>query len=319
MKQKTATLEVPSERYPGHEQVYRLMYLGRLLDEEAPNFLRKNMGWSYHAPCAGHDAIQVALGCTFRQGKDYLFPYYRDLVTSLAAGLTAKEIILNGLSREEDVAGKGRHMSNHFAKPAINIQNVSSCVSNHAQHAAGVARAAKYYKSDAIAYASFGESSSSEGYVFEAINGSSREKLPVVFVMQDNGYGIGVPKREQSANEILAENYRGIGNLHIEICDGRDVFACFRSMQAAVDFVSAGEGCAIVYAMCARIGPHSNSDNHTLYRSEKELEEAKKRDPLPIFRNFLLKEKLATESQLKEIEADAEKEFNAAVEYGSAA
>ena len=101
-------------------------------------------------------------------------------------------------------------MSNHFAKPSIHIQNVSSCVSNHAQHAAGLARAVKRYGSEAVVYASFGESSASEGYVFEAINGASREKLPVVFVMQDNGYGIGVPKHEQSANERIAENFRGL-------------------------------------------------------------------------------------------------------------
>jgi 2-oxoisovalerate dehydrogenase E1 component len=199
-KTKTARKSAPPN-YPGDERAYHLMFLGRLIDDEAPNFLRKAMGWSYHAPNAGHDAIQLALGCTFRPRKDFLFPYYRDLTTALAGGMTSREILLNGLSRDADVASGGRHMSNHFAKPEIGIQNVSSCVSNHIQHAAGLGRAAKYFNSDAVVYCSFGESSAAEGYVYEALNGISRELLPVVTVMQDNGYGISVPKRDHSANE----------------------------------------------------------------------------------------------------------------------
>ena len=167
-----------------------------------PNYLKQGLGWSYHAPCAGHDAIQLALGMTFRPGRDYLFPYYRDLATCVAAGLTAEEILLNGMSKATDVASGGRHMSNHFAKPEIGIQNVSSCVSNHAQHAAGLGRAIKTYGKDAIVFCSIGESSTSEGYFYEAVNGASREKLPVVFVIQDNGYGISVPKTDQTANRL---------------------------------------------------------------------------------------------------------------------
>lgn len=309
----------PPERYPGHEQVYRLMVLARLIDDEAPNFLRKNLGWSYHAPCAGHEAIQVALGCTFRPSHDYLFPYYRDLATSLAAGISPTEIILNGLSKQADVAGGGRHMSNHFAKPEIHVQNVSSAVSNHSQHAVGLARAVKHYGSDAVVFASFGESSCSEGYVFEAINGASREQVPAVFVVQDNGYGIGVPKREQSANERIAENFRGIANLHIAYCDGRDVCDCFRAMAEAVAFVASGAGCAIVYAECVRIGSHSNSDDHSLYRDEKELAAARARDPLPLFRRTLLDEGHLDEEQLAAIEKEAQAQFREAVDAGMAA
>ena len=318
-KPKPAPAAAAPARYPGHREAYRLLRITRLIDEEAPNFLRKNLGWSYHAPAAGHEAIQLALGSTFRPGIDYLFPYYRDLCTVLAGGITATEVILNGLSKADDVAGGGRHMSNHFAKQSLHIQNVSSAVSNHAQHAAGLARAIKHYGSDAVAYASFGESSASEGYVFEAINGASREQLPVVFVMQDNGYGIGVPKREQSANERIAENFSGIANLHIEYCDGRDVMDCFRAMRRATDFAASGSGPAIVYAECVRIGSHSNSDNHALYRSDEELAAAQARDPLPIFRDWLLEDGALTEEQLTEIEAEAEEIVQAAIAEGMAA
>ena len=103
---------------------YKLQHLGRRLDEKAALYLKMAKGWSYHAPCAGHDGIQIALGQIFRQNKDFLFPYYRDLMTSLSGGITIEEIILNGLSKDGDVAGGGRHMSNHFAKPSIGIQNV---------------------------------------------------------------------------------------------------------------------------------------------------------------------------------------------------
>src|SRR5215471_16534653 len=105
---------------PSREELakwYAIMHLARVLDDKAPNYLKQGLGWSYHAPAAGHDAIQLALGMTFRPGRDYLFPYYRDLTTCVAAGLTAEEILLNGMSKAADVASGGRHMSNHFAKP----------------------------------------------------------------------------------------------------------------------------------------------------------------------------------------------------------
>ncbi|RLD54780.1 MAG: 2-oxoisovalerate dehydrogenase, partial [Bacteroidetes bacterium] len=124
---------------------YSLLSLGRQLDEKAPNYLKQALGWSYHAPYAGHDGIQLAIGQVFDRKTDHLFPYYRDMLTVLSAGLTAEEIILNGISKATDIAGAGRHMSNHFAKPEWNIHNVSSCTGNHTLHAAGVARGIKKY------------------------------------------------------------------------------------------------------------------------------------------------------------------------------
>lgn len=282
---------------------YGLMHLSRVLDDKAPNYLKQGLGWSYHAPCAGHDAIQLALGMTFRPGRDYLFPYYRDLATCVAAGLTAEEVLLNGMSKAADVASGGRHMSNHFAKPEIGIQNVSSCVSNHAAHAAGLARAIKTYGKDAIVYCSVGESSTSEGYFYEAVNGASCEKLPVVFVIQDNGYGISVPKVDQTANQYAADNFRGFLNLKIIHCDGLDVFDSFRAMREAVEYVRTGEGAAMVHARCVRIHSHSNSDRHELYRSPEELDAARAADPLPRFRRTLLEQGLLTADEIGAIEA----------------
>jgi len=279
---------------------YRLAFLARKIDDIAQNYIRKSMGWSYHARCSGHEGIQVALGLSFRAKKDFLFPYYRDTATVLAAGITPLELIRNGLSKATDVASGGRHMSNHFAKPEIHIQNVSSCTGNQTQHAVGVARAIRYYNDDAISFCSQGDSSLSEGYCYEAINGASREKLPVIFVVQNNGYGISVPVSEQTANEIISDNFRGIKNLGIFKADGCDFNDSTEKMNQAIAYVRE-KGCpAMVHAQVVRIGAHSNSDAQELYRSEDELKEALKHDPLEKLKKSLLS--LVSESKLLEIE-----------------
>ncbi len=293
-------------------QWYRLMHMGRVLDEKAPNYLKQGLGWSYHAPCAGHDGIQVALGTTFRPRRDYLFPYYRDLTTCLAAGLTPEEILLNGMSKATDVASGGRHMSNHFAKPELFIQNVSSTVANHAQHAAGLGRAIRSFSGTSIVFCSTGESATSEGFYYEAVNGSSLGKLPVVFVIQDNGYGISVPKREQTANPCVADNFSGFPNLKIIKCDGKDILDSVRAMREAVAFVRTGAGAAMVYAECVRIGSHSNSDRQELYRSPEELAQARAADPLPRFRKSLLESGTFTEEEIRAIEGENQERYEEA-------
>lgn len=282
---------------------YYLLFLGRTLDERAPNYLKQAIGWSYHAPAAGHDGIQLAIGQKFRKKKDHLFPYYRDLQTVVSAGLTAEEIIYNGISKDTDVAGGGRHMSNHFAKPPWNIHNVSSATGNHTLHAAGLGRALKTYNvKDAVVISSQGESSVSEGYVYEAINGASREMLPVVFVFQDNGYGISVPKVDQTANRKAARNFEGFKNLRIIYCNGKDIFDSMNAMEEAVNWTMKEQSPVIVHANCVRIGSHSNSDKHELYRDQNELNYVKEYDPLAKYRRMLLRYERATEEELKEIE-----------------
>lgn len=283
---------------------YSLLILGRMLDERAPNYLKQAIGWSYHAPCAGHDGIQLAIGQAFTKGEDHLFPYYRDMMTAVSAGLTAEEIILNGISKATDLASGGRHMSNHFARPDWNIHNVSSCTGNHTLHAVGAARAMKTYKHHGVSISSQGESSVSEGYCYEAINGADREQLPVIFVIQDNGYGISVPKWEQTFNEKVADNFRGFTNLGIIYCDGKDPIDSANAMLTAREEALKGRP-IMVHADCVRIGSHSNSDSHDLYRDDAEIAKAKSQDPLPVFRKQLLESSLLSEDELKEIEAEA--------------
>lgn len=295
------------------EQWYRLAYTARQIDERATRYIRRGMGWSYHARCSGHEGIQVALGLAFKPNQDFLFTYYRDTATVLAAGMTPLELMLNGLSKAGDTGSGGRHMSNHFAKPEMGIQSVSSCTGNHALHAVGVARAIKYYGSTGVAFCSQGESSTSEGYCFEAYNGASREKLPVLFVIQHNGYGISVPTSEQTANICVADNYAGLKNFLIIRCDGTDFEDSHKAIQQALTHIRSGKGPAMVHAQCVRIGAHSNSDAQELYRSKEEIALAQEQDPLPKLRARL------KESEALRLESEVEQGLDQAAEQAEAA
>jgi 2-oxoisovalerate dehydrogenase E1 component len=301
------------------EKWYSLLTLGRTLDDRAPNYLKQAIGWSYHAPYAGHDGIQLAIGQVFDKKDDHLFPYYRDMLTALSAGLTAEEIILNGISKATDPASGGRHMSNHLAKPEWNIHNTSSSTGNHALHATGLGRALQRYKSKGVVFCSQGESSVSEGYVYEAINGASNEKLPVIFVIQDNGYGISVPKKDQTANRKVANNFIGFKNLKIYHCNGKDVFDSMNVLTEAKLWVKENQMPAIVQANCVRIHSHSNSDRHDLYRDGSERNYVAQYDPLPKFRRLLIRYNRFTEEELKEIEGKTKEIVKAAHKAAMAA
>jgi len=152
----------------------------------------------------------------------------------------------------------------------------------------------------------------SEGFVYEAINGASTERLPVIFVIQDNGYGISVPKKEQTANRKVADNFSGFKNLKIIHCNGKDVFDSMNAMTAAREYALSTQNPVIVQANCVRIGSHSNSDKHTLYRDETELSYVKAADPLQKFRRMLLRYNRFTEEELKQMEEDSKKELTLA-------
>ncbi len=291
---------------------FYLMSLGRVIDDRAPNYLKQSIGWSYHAPYAGHDGIQLAIGQVYNKETDHMFPYYRDMLTVISAGLTATEIILNGISKATDKASGGRHMSNHFAKPEWNIHNVSSCTGNHTQIAAGTARAIKTYKAKGVVFSSQGESSVSEGYVYEAINGASTEQLPVVFVFQDNGYGISVPKKDQTANRKVANNFTGFKNLKIIHCNGKDVFDSMNAMIEAKRHAQENQQPVIVQANCVRMHSHSNSDRHELYRDDYEINYSREYDPLGKFRRMLLRYNRLTEKEIIEIEEQVKAEVKIA-------
>jgi 2-oxoisovalerate dehydrogenase E1 component len=294
------------------EKWFRLMTIGRAIDDKAPNYLKQAIGWSYHAPFAGHDGIQLALGQVFEKKKDHMFLYYRDMLSALSCGLTPEEVILNGISKATDPSSGGRHMSNHYAKPEWNIHSVSSLTGNHTLHAVGVARAIKYYGEKAVAFSSQGESSVSEGFVYEAFNGADKEKLPVVFVIQDNGYGISVPKKDQTAQRKVANNFIAFKNLRILHCNGKDVFDSMNAMIEAKRIALEESRPVIIQANCVRIRSHSNSDDHLLYRSESERNYVEQYDPLAKFRRMLIRYNRFTEQEIIAIEEEVKLELKAA-------
>jgi 2-oxoisovalerate dehydrogenase E1 component len=306
------TLDIINTDKETLEKWFHLLTLGRALDEKAPVYQLQSLGWSYHAPYAGHDAIQLAIGQVFTRGEDFLFPYYRDMLTALSAGMTPEELILNGISKATDPGSGGRHMSDHFAKPEWHIENVSSAVGTQDLHAVGVARAMKYYKHKGVAITSHGEATVSEGYVYEAINGATTEILPVIFVIQDNGYGISVPKKDQTANRKVATNFSGFKNLKIIYCNGKDVFDSMNAMREAREYAIEKQSPVIVHANCVRIGSHSNSDNQSLYRDDNELSYVKGADPLQKFRKMLIMYERFTKEELAQIESSVKKEVSAA-------
>ncbi len=291
---------------------FYLMTLGRLIDDKAPNYLKQAIGWSYHAPYAGHDGIQLAVGHHFEKNKDHIFLYYREMLTAMACGMTAEEIILNGISKATDPSSGGRHMSNHFAKPEWNIHSVSSSTGNHTLHAVGVARAIKYYGEKAVAISGQGESSVSEGYVYEAFNGADKEELPVIFVIQDNGYGISVPKKDQTANRKVANNFIGFKNTRIIHCNGKDVFDSMNAMAEAKRFALEESKPVILQANCVRMHSHSNSDDHLLYRNQLERNYVMEYDPLAKFGRMLVRYERFTEEELLKIEESAKAELKLA-------
>ena len=286
------------------EKWFRLMTIGRAIDNKAPNYLKQAIGWSYHAPYAGHDGIQLAVGQVFEKKKDHMFLYYRDMLTALSSGLTVEEVILNGISKATDPSSGGRHMSNHFAKPEWNIHSVSSLTGNHTLHAVGVARAIKYYGEKTVAISNQGESSVSEGFVYEAFNGADKEELPVIFVLQDNGYGISVPKKDQTAQRKVANNFSGFKNLRIIHCNGKDVFDSMNAMEEAKKYAIENSKPVIVQANCVRMHSHSNSDDHLLYRSEAERNYVEDYDPLSKFRRMLIRYERFTEEEIQAIEEE---------------
>jgi 2-oxoisovalerate dehydrogenase E1 component len=294
------------------EKWFRLMTIGRAIDDKAPNYLKQAIGWSYHAPYAGHDGIQLAVGQVFEKKKDHMFLYYRDMLTAISAGLTTEEIILNGISKATDPSSGGRHMSNHFAKPEWNIHSFSSLTGNHTLHAVGAARAIKYYGEKAIAISNQGESSVSEGFVYEAYNGADKEELPVVFVIQDNGYGISVPKKDQTAQRKVANNFSGFKNLRIIHCNGKDVFDSMNAMEEAKRYAIEESKPVIVQANCVRMRSHSNSDDHLLYRSEAERNYVIEYDPMAKFRRLLIRYERFTEEEIQTIEQEVKLEIKTA-------
>jgi 2-oxoisovalerate dehydrogenase E1 component alpha subunit len=234
----------------------------------------------------GHEGAQVGLAFALRKGHDWMVPYYRSVASLITFGMSPREIMLAQFARGVDPSSGGRQMPGHYGIKDRNILSVSSPVATQLLHATGIAWAAKLRKTEQVVITYIGEGSSNQGDFHEGLNFAGIHKLPVIYVVENNGYAISVPMALQSAVEDIA--IRGAGyNMPGVIVDGADVLACYRAGKTAIDRARAGEGPTLIEAKVSRLTAHSSDDQQTKYRTAEELESEKGKDPLPIFRDQL--------------------------------
>ncbi|MBP9838982.1 MAG: thiamine pyrophosphate-dependent dehydrogenase E1 component subunit alpha, partial [Proteobacteria bacterium] len=288
---------------------YRFSYRARKVDEKAI-ILYKQSKAHFQIGCAGHEMIQVAAAQSLISGKDWSYPYYRDMAFVIAMGMTNKELFLNILNKAEDPNSGGRMMPMHYGHKALKIVNQSSPTGTQFLQAVGAAKAAVYKKSKEVVYVSSGEGTTAQGAYFEAINWAAREKLPVVFVVQNNHFAISVHISEHFAGANVAQLARGFTGLDVVEVNGLDYFASKRVMNKATERARAGRGPSLIVADVIRLQSHSISDNQTKYRHAKDLENDKKNDPLIKFEKELIKRKILDRKQINLIKSEIEAEIN---------
>jgi 2-oxoisovalerate dehydrogenase E1 component len=259
--------------------IYRTMLTSRRLDEKMLTLLKQGKGF-FHIGCAGHEATQAAIGSLSRPGKDWFSMYYRDMMMYLMLGGSTEEIMLHHMAKATDPNSGGRQMSEHFGNKERNILTVSSSVGAQFLPAVGTAMALQRDGQDAYVYCSCGDGATSQGDFHEALNWAARAAAPVLFVVQDNGYAISVPVKDQTAGGSaykLARGYEGLARIKV---DGTDFFQTYSAAKAAIEHIREGKGPVCLVADLVRLLPHSSSDNHAKYRTPEELEAEKREDPI---------------------------------------
>ena len=320
--------------------IYRLMRLSRRTDDREIQLKRQQKVF-FQISCAGHEALLVAAGMAFRPGYDWFFPYYRDRALCLALGCTVEELLLQSVGAAEDPASGGRQMPCHWASDRLNIVSTSSSVATQCLHAIGCAEAGRFFArhpylaakhdgdyraykdvrfhGDEVVYLSIGEGSTSQGEFWESLNTASNAKLPVVYLVEDNGYAISTPVEVNTPGGNISRLVQNFPNFFFAEVDGTDPIASYAALTEAIAWCRAGNGPAFVHGHVVRPYSHSESDDERLYRSRSEIEADLLRDPLPRFREFLLREGVLDEGSAVRLEREVEVEVMAASERAAAA
>jgi 2-oxoisovalerate dehydrogenase E1 component len=305
---------------------YRLMILSRAIDDKEIQLKNQSKAF-FQISGAGHEAILVAASSQLRAGYDWFFPYYRDRALCLALGVTPLEMFLASVGAKDDPANGGRQMPSHWGHRRLNIPSQSSCVGTHCLHAVGCAEAAviygrvaaienreSKYHPDEIAYISIGEGGTSEGEFWESLNTTCQRKLPILYLVEDNGYAISVPVDVQTPGGDISRLVESFPSLRVLRCDGTDYLASYRTMREAVAHVRERKGPMLVHATVIRPYSHSLSDDERLYKTEGEREAEARRDPLVRMRQFLKSEGLATDEDFADVKASVEREVKQAAD-----
>ncbi len=266
-------------------EIFKLMATSRRTDEKMLTLLRQGKSF-FHIGAAGHEGAQLACAMNMNPEVDWSYPYYRDQTMVMGLGMTTEEIFLGFLAKQDDPGSGGRQLPQHYGKKELNIVSQSSPTGTQYLQAVGTAMAAQREGNDAIVYVSSGEGTTSQGEFHEALNWASREKLPVLFHIEDNGFAISVPKASQMAEGSVYNMVGGYQGLQRYETDGTDFFEAFDTFTKAIASIRAGNGPAIVVSNVVRLFPHSSSDDHRKYRNAEELTEEQKRDPIEKFRTL---------------------------------
>jgi 2-oxoisovalerate dehydrogenase E1 component len=341
---KVKTNIFDSSKYHGLERdalvrIYRTMFLSRRLDDREIQLKRQNRTF-FQINGAGHEGVLVAAGLVLRPSYDWFFPYYRDRALMLMLGVTPHEMLLGAVGAKDDPASGGRQMPSHWGSRRLNIVPGASATGMQWLHAVGAAEAAVYYDhfpkaleqalqaplgdrlthhADEIAYVSGGDGSTSEGEFFEALNAACLRRVPVLFLVEDNGYAISVPIEAQTAGGSISRLVSNFPGLMIEECDGVDPIECYATLSRAAAYCRTQRLPALVHAHVTRPYSHSLSDDERLYKTPEDRESEARRDPIPSFSLFLVREGIVEGREMEELEADVEREVLEATDRALAA
>ncbi len=283
--------------------------MSRALDDRTITLQRQSRV-HFEIAGAGHEALLVAMARSLRPGYDWFFPYYRDQALVLALGVTPRDILLQAVGSAEDVSSGGRQMPAHWGSKALNIVTQSSCTGSQCLPAVGCAEAALYIarrdlqgceaQGDEVTYVSLGEGATSEGEFWESLNTACRLHLPMVYLVEDNGWAISVRASDQAPAPI-SELVKGFRGLAIHKVDGTDYFACRSLAAESTARVRAGEGPCLIHATVTRPYSHSSQDTQSKYRSLPDIEEEATRDPILRLERELIEGGVITSREASEI------------------
>jgi 2-oxoisovalerate dehydrogenase E1 component len=306
-------------------RAYRLMLTSRRVDDKEIQLKQQNLVF-FQISGAGHEAVQVAAGMHLSPRKDWFFPYYRDRALMLTLGMTPYEMFLGSIGAEAGPDSKGRQMPSHWGMRALHVASSSSPTGTQCLQAVGFAEAGRFFLAmeqgircaeaaeDEVVYVSLGDGTTSEGEFWESLNTACNKKLPILYLIQDNGYAISVTVDLQTAGGSISKLVRCFPGLGVYEVDGCDLLASYRVLGEAVARVRLGEGPALVHAHVVRPYSHSLSDDERLYRPEAEREEEARRDPLRRTAALLLESYGVSEEELAALEQEVLEEVNAAAE-----
>lgn len=295
---------------------YQLV-LARLFDERIW-MLNRQGKTAFVISSAGQEGSQVAFANTIQPGHDIIFPYYRNLALVLALGMTSREVMLGQLSRAEDPSSGGRQMPSHFSLSRLNIQTVSSPVATQLPQAAGAALASKIKQDGKVTLVFVGDGGTSKGDFHEALNFASIHNLPIVFVVENNGYAISVPLTKQMHIKHISERAAAYEIPGFTV-DGNDVLEVYRAAKTAVERARSGDGPTLIEAVTYRYRPHSSSDDDRKYRTKEEVDEWKQKDPIVRFERYLEEQGLLSKEDEETTRKRARQEVDEAQVYAEAA